>query len=161
TPLGSTSPPDVSPGSGVTVVPLRFLSVASAAQFIQPLLRRPEDIRIDPTRNLILFSASGTERQNVVDTLSAIDVDWLAGKSIGLFPLPRATPEALVPELQTLFARPGAAQAPQGEFQSVQFMPVSRLNAVLAIATSPQQIREVQQWVYRLDQGGGDGVQFY
>ncbi len=161
TPLGGTSVPDIPIGAGITIVPLHYLAATSAAQFVQPLLRRPEDIRIDPSRNLILFSGSGVERQNVVDTLSAIDVDWLAGKSVGIFPLQRATPEALVPELQALFARPGGAQQAQGEFQSVQLMPISRLNAVLAVASSAQQIREVQQWVYRLDQGGGEGVQFY
>jgi general secretion pathway protein D len=160
-PLGGSSPPALPAGAGVTIVPLRFLAATSAAQFIQPLLRRPEDIRIDPSRNLILFSGSAIERQNVIETLSAIDVDWLAGKSVGIFPLQHATPEALAPELQSLFARPGAGPQGPGEFQPVQFMPVSRLNAILAVASSPQQIREVQQWVYRLDQGGGDGPQFY
>ena len=161
TPLGGASAPVLPAGAGITIVPLHYLSVTSAAQFVQPLLRRPEDIRIDPSHNLILFSGSGTERQNVVETLAAIDVDWLAGKSVGIFPLQRATPEAMVPELQTLFARGGAAPQGQAEFQSVQFMPISRLNAILAIASSAQQIRQVQQWVYRLDEGGGSGVQFY
>ena len=161
TPLGGASTPVLPAGAGITIVPLHYLSVTSAAQFVQPLLRRPEDIRIDPSRNLILFSGSGIERQNVVDTLAAIDVDWLAGKSVGIFPLQRATPEGMVPELQTLFSRGGGAPQGQAEFQSIQFMPISRLNAILAIATSAEQIREVQRWVYRLDQGGGSGVQFY
>ena len=132
-PLGGSSPPALPSGAGITIVPLRFLAATSAAQFVQPLLRRPEDIRIDPSRNLILFSGSTIERQNVIDTLTAIDVDWLAGKSIGIFPLQHATPEALAPELQSLFARPGAAPQGQGEFQPVQFMPISRLNAILAV----------------------------
>ena len=48
--------------------------------------RLAEDIRIDPGRNAILFSGTASERQNVVQTLEDLDVDWMAGKSIRLFP---------------------------------------------------------------------------
>ena len=82
----------------------RNISATSAAQFIQPLVASPEDIRIDPGRNAILFSGTGVERQNVLQTLADLDVDWMAGKSIGLFPLQRANAEAILPELQAMFA---------------------------------------------------------
>jgi general secretion pathway protein D len=88
-PLGG-QPIQVRPGYGITIVPLRNISSTSAAQFIQPLVASPEDIRIDPGRNAILFSGTGVERQNVVETLADLDVDWMAGKAIGLFPLERA-----------------------------------------------------------------------
>ena len=67
-PLGGR-PVQVRPGYGITIVPLRNISATSAAQFIQPLVASPEDIRIDPGRNAILFSGTGIERQNVVETL--------------------------------------------------------------------------------------------
>ena len=102
-PLGGR-PVQVRPGYGITIVPLRNISSTSAAQFIQPLVASPEDIRIDPGRNAILFSGTGVERQNVVETLADLDVDWMAGKSIGLFPLQRANAEAIIPELQAIFA---------------------------------------------------------
>ena len=79
----------VRPGYGVTVVPLRHISATSAAQFVQPLIPTPEDIRIDPARNLILFAGTGPDRQNVVDMLSDLDVNWLADKSVGLVPVAR------------------------------------------------------------------------
>ena len=57
-PLGG-KPVQVRPGYGITIVPLRNISSTSAAQFIQPLVASPEDIRIDPGRNAILFSGTG------------------------------------------------------------------------------------------------------
>jgi general secretion pathway protein D len=149
----------VPPGFGVTIVPLRYMSATAAAQFVQPLLHRAEDIRVDPTRNLILFAGSTAERQNVVETLADLDVDWLSGKSVGIFPLNVATPESIIPELEALFGAGTAADPTSG---LVRFMPMARLNAVLAIANSPQQIVQAQSWVSRLDRGNrGVGAQFY
>lgn len=156
-PLGGR-PVQVQPGYGITIVPLRNISATSAAQFIQPLVASPEDIRIDPGRNAILFSGTGVERQNVLQTLQDLDVDWMAGKSIGLFPLQRANAEALIPELQAIFAPFDPTGA---EPSLVRFMPLARMNAVLVIAGDAQQVREVGAWVNRLDRGQAVGTQFY
>ena len=156
-PLGG-KPVQVRPGYGITIVPLRNISATSAAQFIQPLVASPEDIRIDPGRNAILFSGTGVERQNVLDTLADLDVDWMAGKAIGLFPLQRANAEAVLPELQAVFAPFDPTGA---EPSLIRFLALSRLNAILAIAGDPKEVREVGEWVTRLDHGQTAGVQFY
>ncbi len=155
-PLGG-EPPVLRPGYGVAVVPLRFISVGTAANLVQPLLRRPEDLRLDEGRNILIVAADGVERQYVVDTLLALDVDWMAGRSVGLFPLKRSTPEAVIPELEAVLLPPRAA----GEEPLIRLLPVKRLNAVLAIANDPQQIVRVETWVSRLDRGNTVGVQFY
>jgi general secretion pathway protein D len=150
----------VSPGFGLSVVPLRFISAQTAAQLVQPLVARADDIRVDASRNILLFSGTGAERQNVVETLADLDVDWLAGKSIGIFPLAYSTPEAVVPELDILFLPPSdqsAGPAPP----LVRFMPIARLNAVLAISSSAEQMREIQAWIGRLDRGRTVSVQYY
>ena len=157
-PMGGGAPIQLRPGFGITIVPLRHISATAAAQFIQPLVAAPEDIRIDPGRNAILFSGTAAERQNVLDTVADLDVDWMAGKSIGLFPLSTATAQAVIPELQAVFAPFDPTGA---EPSLIRFMPVARLNAVLAIGGDPEQIREVGQWVQRLDRGETVGTQFY
>ncbi|HMR32157.1 MAG TPA: type II secretion system secretin GspD [Geminicoccaceae bacterium] len=150
----------VSPGFGLSVVPLRYISAQTAAQLVQPLVSRADDIRVDASRNLLLFSGTGAERQNVVETLSDLDVDWLAGKSIGIFPLAYSTPEAVVPELEALFTPP-VDQTVGPAPPLVRFMPIARLNAVLAISSSGEQMREIQAWIGRLDRGRTVTVQYY
>jgi len=158
-PIGGTQPPLVAPGTGATVVPLRHISAQTAAQFVQPLLNKPEDIRVDPSSNLLLITGTAAERQAALDTLAMLDADWLANRSVGIFPLQYATPEALIPELEALFAEalpPGTGQRP-----AVQFLPIARLNAVLALTGSPAQMLQVEQWVGRLDRGRTAGPQFF
>ena len=150
--------PEAGPGSGVTIVPLDYISASNAAQFIQPLVGQPEQIRIDEARNLLLFAGSGAERQNVLETLRDLDVNWMAGRSIGIFPLASATPEALIPELESLFTPLAAPDLGAG---TIRFLPVARLNAVLAVAQGQDQIREVARWVERLDRGSQQGIQFF
>ena len=82
----------------------------------------------------------------------------MAGKSIGLFPLQRANAEAVIPELQAIFAPFDPTGA---EPSLIRFLALARLNAVLAIAGDPKQMREVGEWVSRLDHGQTVGVQFY
>ena len=158
TPVGGAEAPPLIVGTGVTIVPLRYISANAAAQFIQPLLSLPEQIRVDEARNLILFVGNAGERQNVVRTLGEIDVDWMAGRSVGIFPLQTATPDSLIPELEGLYAPlDGFDQQVRG----VRFLPMSRLNAVLAIASQPEQLVEIERWVQRLDRGSGSSVQFF
>lgn len=157
-PLGGRAP-TLRPGYGITIVPLRNVSATAAAQFIQPIVTTPEDIRIDTARNLLLFSGTQGERQSIVDVLADLDVNWLADKAIGLFPVRVATPEGVIAELQAIFGPldPSSADAPL-----VRFVPLSRLNAVLAVGTNQGQIEEVGRWVDRLDRGGrAAGSQFY
>lgn len=150
----------VSPGFGLSVVPLRYISAQTAAQLVQPLVPRADDIRVDASRNLLLFSGTSAERQNVLETLADLDVDWLAGKSIGIFPLAYSTPEAVVPELEALFTPP-VDQTVGPSPALVRFMPIARLNAVLAISSSAEQMREIQAWISRLDRGQTVSMQYY
>ena len=158
TPVGGDAPPPLIVGTGVTIVPLRYIDADAAAQFIQPLVSLPEQVRVDPARNLLLFVGNTAERQNVVRTLGEIDVDWMAGRSVGIFPLQTTSPESLIPELEGLYAPLGGFDQ---QARGVRFLPMSRLNAVLAIASQPDQLVEIERWVQRLDRGSGSSVQFF
>ena len=156
-PVGGKAPV-LRPGFGITVVPLRNISATAAAQFIQPLVSAPEDIRIDAARNLLLFAGTQADRQSVVNLLADLDVNWLADKSVGLFPLHVSSADSVIPELQQIFGSldPNTPEAPL-----MKFVPVPRLNAILAVGTNPGQIEEVERWVARLDRGKAAGTQFY
>ena len=102
---------------------------------------RPRTSGSIPAATPSCSAAPASERQNVVETLADLDVDWMAGKSIGLFPLQRANAEAIIPELQAIFAPFDPTGA---EPSLIRFVPLARLNAVLAIGGDTEQIREVE-----------------
>jgi general secretion pathway protein D len=141
------------PGFGVTVVPLRFTSAASVAKMAENFLSRPGALRADQARNLLLVQGTSSERQTVLDMIATFDVEWLRNQSVGVFPLKSTTPETMIQELERVFETGEGGQG-QG---SIQFQPISRMNAVMAVTKSARLLERVTQWVRRLDRSDTSG----
>jgi general secretion pathway protein D len=139
-----------SPGFGIQVVPLRYISAPEAQRLLEPFAPPGGTIQIDPSRNLLLLAGAPPELQTLNELVATFDVDWLAGMSFGLFPLTSARAAEVAAELQEIFGGPEA-----GPLEGiVRFLPVERLNAVLVISSQPQYLDRARAWVARLDQVG-------
>jgi general secretion pathway protein D len=139
-----------SPGFGIQVVPLRYISAPEAQRLLEPFAPPGGTIQIDPSRNLLLLAGAPPELQTLNELVATFDVDWLAGMSFGLFPLKSAQAAEVVAELQEIFGGPEA-----GPLEGiVRFLPVERLNAVLVISSQPDYLDRARTWVARLDQVG-------
>jgi general secretion pathway protein D len=142
------------PGFGVAVVPLRYTSATSVARLAENFLTRPGAIRADQARNLLLVQGTSVERQSALDVIASLDVEWMRGQSVGIYPLKSTTPEIMIQELDRIFQTNENGQG-QG---AIQFQAVSRLNAVLVVAKSQRSLEQVTQWVRRLDRSDPNGV---
>ena len=74
----------------------------------------------------------------------------MAGMSFALLPVKNTSATGLVTELDQLFG--AASGTPMAGL--VRFIPIERLNAVMAISPQPQQLEQVQTWMERLDRSG-------
>lgn len=146
TDTASTGAPE--PGYGISVLPLKYVSAAAVTRVIESFAARPGAVRVEPGTNLLVVQGSSTERASAMEAALALDVDFLKNQSVGIYPVKNGSPEAVIAELQNIMSsgEGGTAQ------NLVKFMPVSRLNAVLAIAKTREQINQVSAWVSRLDQ---------
>jgi general secretion pathway protein D len=138
----------IEPGYGISVLPLKYVSAQAVIRVIESFAARPGAVRIDPQRNLIIIQGTSTERSSALEAALALDVDWLRNQSVGIYPLRNASPEAVITELEGIMA---SGEGGTGQ-NMVKFMPVSRINAVLAVAKTREQIAQVQAWITRLDQ---------
>jgi len=144
-------------GQGITVVPLRFVSAANMVTILENVVSRPGQVRADPARNMLIVSGTARERASIVDTVNSFDVNWLRGQSAGIFPLRHAAPEAVIAELQELMqANPDGLGA-----TVIRFLPIERLNAVLAVAKTAEVLQEARRWIVRLDQANTAGLNLY
>ncbi len=142
------------PGFGVSVVPLRFVSAASVAKTAENLLARTGAIRVDQARNLLLVQGTASERAAAIDVISTFDVEWLHNQSVGVYPLKSTSPESMIRELERVFET-GDGGPGQGV---IQFQPISRMNAVMIVTKNPHYLKEVTQWVQRLDRSDTSGT---
>lgn len=144
-------------GYEVRAVPLQYISATEMKKVLEPYARPNAVVSTDNARNLIVLAGSRAELQNYLRTIEIFDVDWLAGMSVGVFPLLSAEADAVVQELEAVFGEGGSTPV-SGMFR---FMPLQGQNAVLVITPQPKYLREAQTWIERLDAGGGEGARLY
>lgn len=135
------------PGYGVSVVPLRYVSAAVMARLVSGFVAEADGLRVDASRNTMVVKGPGEKRQEAVSAILAFDADWMKGQSVSLFELKRARPEAVVAELSQLFDT-GENGASSG---LIQFKPIGRLRAVMALSKNAGLIRRAEGFVRQLD----------
>ncbi|MCK2056367.1 type II secretion system secretin GspD [Methylobacterium sp. 37f] len=135
------------PGYGVSVVPLRYVSAAVMSKLVSGFVTEADGLRFDTGRNTIIVKGPGPRRQEAVSAILAFDADWMRGQSVSLFELRRARPEAIVADLTQLFDT-GENGASSG---LIQFKPIARLRAVMAMSKNPSLIRRAETFVRKLD----------
>ncbi|CCQ73358.1 type II secretion system secretin GspD [Magnetospira sp. QH-2] len=143
---------DLAAGEVVRVVPLRHVSASRMAKLLDPFTEDKNRVRADDDRNLVILSGPSGEVGRLMETLRIFDVDWLAGRSVALYPLTHVGAKGLVPELQTVFGGEGGPLAGM-----LRFEPITRLNAILVVANQPHHLDRAAEWIHRLDKGSRAG----
>lgn len=147
-------------GYQMRVIPVKNVSVDNVAELLKPLLHEKTLLTIDGRRNLLVVSGAADEIARIMDMVNTFDVDVLKGRSFALFPLAHVDAETLIKELDEVFFK----KAKSDEDQFFRFIPIERLNAVLAITHQARYLRDIEQWVTRLDKANsttGGGVNVY
>lgn len=139
------------PGYSVLLVPVKFVGAKEMARLIEPFAVDQAAIKVDEVRNLLILHGTQRELRHLIDTIDTFDVDFLAGMSVGIFPLQGADVKTLVAELDKVFGP--AAQGPLAGI--VRVIPVERLNALLIVTTQPHYLKIAETWIERLDRMGG------
>ena len=138
------------PGYAVQITPLKYVSATDMAAIIKPLAGEEAVIRIDTERNLLLLAGSSGELSLWLETIRTFDIDWFAGKSVGIFPLRQVGASQIVKELEAIFDVSGA-----DEDATVKFLSIERTNAVMAITRAASLLDKVKAWTQRLDRDSG------
>jgi general secretion pathway protein D len=163
TPQVATTAAQLPNGYSVQIVQLRFAGVRDMARILEPYAVEPQSsIRVDELRNLVILSGTQRELKHMLEVIDLFDVDYLAGYSIGLFPM-QTDVKALSADLDRIFGgastgggAPGAAGAAASPLAGiVRIVPIERLNGLLVITTQPSYLAEAKKWIDRLDKGGG------
>lgn len=145
-------------GFSVHVLPLRYAAAREVAEILRPFVPPGRVLSVDPARNLLIFAGTGPEAGDLMSMIEIFDVDWMAGMSFALFPVQIADSKSLAAELDTVFLQDGS-----GPLSGVlRFVPIERLNAILAISPQPAYLKRAELWIERLDRGAeGSGRRIF
>ena len=141
-------------GYGISVVPLRYVSAQAMLKLLDGFGIKPNAVRVDNARNLVIIQGTGPERRAAVDTMLSFDGDWMRGQSVGVFPIRNSTPEPIITEIEKIMdtGEGGLSQ------NMIKFQPVARLNAILVVSRKPEYLKTVATWIKRLDESDVSGV---
>ncbi|HEY0504831.1 MAG TPA: type II secretion system secretin GspD, partial [Lysobacter sp.] len=151
-----TGSPSSARGFEVRTVPLKFVSATEMEKILKPYARPNAIVNVDNSRNVITVGGSRAELENYLRTIEVFDVDWLAGMSVGVFPLQSGKATKVVADLEKVFGEQSKSPV-AGMFR---FMPLDGANAVLVITSQANYLDDIQQWLERIDSAGGS-VQLY
>ena len=135
-------------GYGIYVVPLQYISASEMEKVLQPFAPDGGIVRVDESRNLLLLAGTGQEIATLLNVIKTFDVDWLAGMSFGLYPLEYVDAKTLAGELGEVFTNGKSPIA-----GVVRFVPMTRLNALMVVTPQPKYLKDVEDWIRRLDLG--------
>lgn len=145
------------PGFGVRIIPLRYISATEMEKILAPFAPQGGIVRVDVARNMLMLAGTKRELDSIQDTIEIFDVNWLRGMSVGMYRLANVDATTAAAELGAVFGEGG--ELPISGL--LRFVPVSQLNALLVITPQPEYLRDVQQWIDRLDGGGGERLYVY
>ncbi|KAA9130766.1 type II secretion system protein GspD [Marinihelvus fidelis] len=145
-------------GYEVQAVPLEYISPTEMAKILEPYVRPNAIVNVDVMRGMIFLAGTREELMNYLQTVEIFDVDWLAGMSVGIYPLMTVDVESITTELTAIFGmEEGSPLA--GLFR---FVPLERLGSVMVITPHEKYLEKAEEWITRLDRGAaGGGVQLY
>jgi general secretion pathway protein D len=136
-------------GYGVQVVPLRYVGAAEVKKLLESMVPEGASVVADETRNLLILRGPQRAVGSLLELVEVLDVDWLQGMSMGVYPLDYADARLVVEQLsEVLGGKDGA-----GLKGVVRLMPIERLNAVLVISKQPKYLDDLSRLVAQFDQG--------
>jgi general secretion pathway protein D len=141
---------DVRVGPGVQVVPLQHISAVEMEKILRPIASEGAIARVDSARNLLILKEDSRNLVSMLEMVDLFDVDYMAGMSFAVLPVKNTSASLLVSELDQLFG--AASGSPMAGV--VRFVPIERLNSVLAISAQPHHLDQVQGWMRQLDRTG-------
>lgn len=126
-------------------VTLNHVSANQVRTVLLPLAKDLVEIAVDENSNTLVLSGAPRHMSRILDLAKTLDVDSLAGTIMKLLVLSHADINQISDEI---------SQVP-GVLGTTRLVPIDRLNALLAVAKSPEELGRTEAWIKALDQAGG------
>jgi general secretion pathway protein D len=144
----------VSPGYGVSVVPLYHVSADSVVPLIDNFITRQGLVKVDKERNALLFQGTSAERRSAIEAALSFDQEWLSSQAVGIYRVQTTNPEIVIREAEEIL------RSKEGGRGSglVQMVPIERMNGVLVVAKSTAMLQRTFSWLENLDRNDVSSV---
>ena len=140
---------DLPPGEEIVLnlVFLQYASVNEMKTLIEPFLGEGKTMVVYDAANLLIILDNARNMRRTMELIALFDNDAFATKRVRLFQVEHGKPSDMAKELETVFK----AFALSEKNSAVRFMPIDRINTIIAVAPNPNVFTEVEKWIAKLD----------
>ena len=131
----------------LNLVFLKYATAAETAKLMQPFLGEGGITTPYEPANLLIVQDNARSMKRYMDLLALFDSDTFAGQRVRLFDVENSRPTDLQKELDSVFK----AYSLSDKTASVKFIPVDRINTIIAVAPNPGIFTQVEDWIKKLD----------
>jgi general secretion pathway protein D len=131
----------------LNLVFLKFANAAEISKLVEQFLGEGAKMTVYEPANLILLLDNGRNMRRSLELISMFDSEALAGQRVRLYETKNSRPSDLARELERVIGTLGMAQ----KNAAVQFLPIDRINTLVALAPNPGAFDEVGRWIDKLD----------
>ena len=132
------------------VLDLIFLKYSTAKEIdslISPFLGEGASHSTYEPANLLILQDNARNMKRTLKLIELFDSESFAGQRVKLFEVTNSRPSDLVKELDNVFK----SYALSEKASPVHFIPVDRINTLIAVAPNPGIFPKVQEWIDKLD----------
>ena len=125
---------------------MKYTSASEIEKLITPFLGEGASHTVYDPANLLILQDNGRNMRRTMELISLFDSDTFAGQRVRLFDVSNGRPSDVVKELDTVFKAYSLTDK-----TSVRFVPVDRINTIIAVAPNPGVFSQVEDWIKKLD----------
>jgi general secretion pathway protein D len=126
---------------------LKYATAGEIANLIKPFLGEGAFASTYEAANLLIIEDNSRSMKRTMELIALFDSDQFAGQRVRLFEVENSRPSDLQKDLDAVFK----AYALSEKGSAVKFIPVDRINTIIAVAPNPGIFAQVETWIGKLD----------
>jgi general secretion pathway protein D len=147
-------PPAIDPKSvpeneqmALNLVFLKYAAVADMAKLLDKFLGEGATMITYEPANLLLLLDNNRNMRRTMELIALFDSDVLVSQRVRLFEVQHGRPSDVAKELETVLRGVSLGE----KAGAVRFLPVDRINTIIAVAPNPGVFDQVEAWLKKLD----------
>ncbi|HVW83803.1 MAG TPA: secretin N-terminal domain-containing protein, partial [Bryobacteraceae bacterium] len=150
-PVSQTDPSKIPDDERLTLnlVFLRYVTSAEMVKVLTPFIGDGGQLQSYDPANLLIILDNSRNMRRTLELISMFDSDTFAGQRVRAFEVSHGRPSDIAKELDAVFKAYSLSAG--RDHGAVQFLPIDRVNTILAVAPNPGAFTEVEKWIAKLD----------
>jgi general secretion pathway protein D len=131
----------------MNLVFLKYATVGELTKLLQPFLGEGAVVTSYDPANLLIILDNARNMRRTMELIALFDSDTFAAQRVRLFETKHSRPSDIAKELENIFKSISLAE----KTSPVRFMPLDRINTIIAVAPNPGVFEQVEKWLAKLD----------